>query len=85
MCVLFAKDPEVPVTVNVAVTPAGRPEATRATSLENPPTSVTVMVVATEPPWVTVRLLGEADSVKPPARALIRVCPFGVPHPVTRS
>jgi hypothetical protein len=76
--------------LNTAVTPLGTPEAARVTLPLNPPRSVTVMVlVPPAPPCVIVRLLGESESVKlgveDPARALIRFCPFGLPHPVTRS
>ena len=49
---------------NVAVTPAGRPEADKFTLLVNPPVGVTVIVLFPLFPWVTVRLEGEADSVK---------------------
>ena len=76
--------------LNTAVTPLGKPEAARLTLPENPPWSVTVMVlVPPAPPCVIVKLLGESESVKlgveDPARALIRFCPLGLPHPVTRS
>ena len=49
---------------NVAVTPEGRPEADKFTLLVNPPEGVTVIVLFPLLPWVTVRLAGEADSVK---------------------
>src|SRR5271157_421936 len=81
----------VPVVgLNDAVTPLGRPDAVRLTVPLNPFRSFTVMVlVPPGPPWVIVRLLGESVSVKlgdeDPARALMRLCPFGLPHPVTRS
>jgi hypothetical protein len=76
--------------LNAAVTPLGRPDAARPTLPVNPPKSVTVTVlVPPAPPCVMLRLLGESDTVKlgveDPARALIRFCPFGLPHPVTRS
>lgn len=76
--------------LNTAVTPLGRPDAASVTLPENPPRSVTVMVlVPADPPWVIVRLLGESESVKlgveDPAKALMRFCPFGLPHPVTMS
>ena len=82
--------PVVLVGLNTAVTPLGRPEAERLTLPLNPFMSCTVMVlVPPGPPWVIVRLLGEAESVKlgkaDPARALIRFWPFGLPHPVTKS
>ena len=73
-----------------AVTPLGNPDAAKVTLPANPPRSVTVMVLfPPAPPCVMVTLLGEADRVKlgevEPARALIRFCPFGLPHPVTMS
>lgn len=49
--------------LNDAVTPFGRPDTAKFTLPANPPASVTVMVVAPEPPWVMLRLLGEAESV----------------------
>ena len=82
--------PVVGFVPNTAVTPLGRPDAARVTLPLNPSTSVTAMVlVPPAPPWVIVRLLGESDSVKlgvaAPVRVLIRVGPFGLPHPVTMS
>lgn len=75
--------------LNCAVTPLGRPDAARVTLPVNPPTSVTVMVLVPLPPWVIVRLLGEAESVKLPledgASRLIRPVVFGLPQPVHRS
>lgn len=49
---------------NVAVTPEGRPDADKVTLPVNPPEGVTVIVLFPLFPWVTVRLAGEADSVK---------------------
>ena len=76
--------------LNTAVTPLGKLLAARVTLPVNPFKSFTVMVlVPPDPPCVMVTLLGESESVKlgdvDPARALIRFCPFGLPHPVTRS
>jgi len=76
--------------LKVAVTPLGKPDAASVTLPENPPMSVTVMVlVPAEPPCVIETLLGEADSVKlgvdePPNRVISPVV-FGLPHPVHRS
>jgi hypothetical protein len=74
---------------NVAVTPPGRPDAASVTLPENPPRSVTVIVLVPLPPWVTVTLLGDEDSeklgVEDPASALSSPLPFGLPHPVARS
>lgn len=49
---------------NVAVTPAGRPEADKVTAPVNPPEGVTVTVLLPLVPCVTVKLEGEAESVK---------------------
>ena len=66
------------VGLNAAVTPPGSPDAARLTLPVNPFRGCTVMVlVPPAAPWVIVRLLGEAESVKlgdaDPARALIRL------------
>ena len=76
--------------LNAAVTPLGRPDAARVTLPENPPRSVTVIVlVPALPPCVIVTLLGDEASVKlgveVPASALSRPLPFGLPQPVARS
>ena len=76
--------------LNDAVTPLGRPEAARVTLPVNPPTSVTVIVLVPLLPWVIVRLLGEAESVKlsdedEGASRLINPVVFGLPQPVHRS
>jgi hypothetical protein len=53
------------VGLNVAVTPDGRPVAVKATEEPRPPLIVNVTVLVTfDPPWVTVRLDGEAERVK---------------------
>jgi hypothetical protein len=75
---------------NVAVTPLGKPDAARVTLPVNPPTSVTVIVLLPVLPWVTLTLLGEAESVKlgdveEGASRLIIPVVFGLPHPVHRS
>jgi hypothetical protein len=74
---------------NAAVTPLGKPDAANVTLPENPPRSVTVIVLVPLPPWVTVSLLGEEESVKlgveDPASALRSPLPFGLPQPVARS
>ena len=49
---------------NPAVTPAGNPEAESVTLPVNPPEGVMVMVLLPLVPWVTLRLLGEAESEK---------------------
>ena len=75
---------------NVAVTPLGKPDAARVTLPENPPRSVTVIVLPALLPCVTLTLLGEADSVKlgdedDGASRLIIPVVFGLPQPVHKS
>jgi hypothetical protein len=48
--------------LNDAVTPLGRPEADKLTLPLKPFCGVTVMVLAPLAPWVSVKLLGEAES-----------------------
>jgi hypothetical protein len=75
--------------LKAAVTPLGKPDAARVTLPENPPRSVTVMVLVPLPPRVTATLLGDEARVKlgdeDPASALSRPLPFGLPQPVARS
>lgn len=77
--------------LNAAVTPDGRPEAVNATLPVKPLRSLTEIVLLPLAPWATLTLVGEADNeksavaVEPPARALIKVTPPGLPQPVTRS
>jgi hypothetical protein len=49
---------------NVAVTPAGRPDADNVTAPVKPPEGVSVIVLLPLPPCVTVTLVGEAESEK---------------------
>jgi len=81
--------PVVGFVPNVAVTPLGRPEATRVTLPVNPPASLTVMVLVPLLPWVIERLPGESESVKlgvaDPANRLMIPVVFGLPQPVHRS
>ena len=81
--------PVVGFVPNAAGTPLGNPDAARVTLPLNPFTSVTVMVLVPLLPWVTVRLLGESESVKlgvaEPANRLMIPVVFGLPQPVQRS
>jgi hypothetical protein len=52
------------VGLNVAVTPLGRPEAEKLTLPLKPFCGVTVMVLVPLVPWVSAKLLGDAESVK---------------------
>ena len=56
--------PVVGLVPNVAVTPLGRAEVESVTDPVKPPDGVTVMVLLPLVPWVTLRLVGEAESVK---------------------
>lgn len=57
----------------------------------NPPVTVLVMVVFPEFPCTTVTEAGEAERLKPgleddpPASAVIKPDPFGLPQPVAKS
>lgn len=53
----------------LAVTPAGNPDADKFTLPVNPPEGVTVIMLLPLSPWVTLKLAGEAESVKFPSGA----------------
>jgi len=55
------------------VTPLGKPVAASVTLPENPPTSVTVMVLVPFPPCATETDMGEVESVKPGATFTVTV------------
>ena len=75
--------------LNPAVTPLGRPVAFKVTLPVKPPAGTTVMVLVPCAPGAMVRELGLAVRLKDgptgPVRALMRLAPFGLPQPVTRS
>src|SRR5215467_5441786 len=56
--------PVVEAGLKLAVTPAGKPLAVRATVPAKPLIGVTVIVLLPLAPWATVRLAGLADSEK---------------------
>ncbi len=56
-------EPVVGFVPKVAVTPLGRAEVDSVTEPVNPPLGVTEIVLLPLEPWVTDRLLGEADNV----------------------
>ena len=69
VAVLLAKrvsvlEPEAGLGLNNAVTPLGKVERDKVTLLVKPFSGVTAIVVAPLPPCGTLKLLGDADSVK---------------------
>ena len=56
--------PATDVGFKLALAPDGAPEALNVTVPVKPFCGVTVMVLVPLPPWVTVTLVGDADSVK---------------------
>lgn len=71
------------------VTPVGWPLADKKMAESNPPVTVLVIVECPELPCATETEAGEAERLKPgvepPASALIRPLPFGLPQPVAKS
>lgn len=58
--------PVVLAGLNDAMTPLGKPEADKLTLPLKPPCGLTAMLLAPLAPWMMVRLLGDAESVKLP-------------------
>ena len=56
--------PVVDAGLKLAVTPVGKPLATRATVPVKPFSGLTVMVLLADAPWATERLAGLADREK---------------------
>ena len=82
--------PVIEVGLKPTVTPVGWPLADREMAELKPPVTVLVMVELPELPCATVSEAGEAERLKPgveepPASALIRPAPLGLPQPVARS
>jgi hypothetical protein len=63
------------VGLNDAVTPDGSPDAENATLPPKPFSPVTVIVVVMLPPWVTVRVAGEAEIVNPGCAVELELLP----------
>jgi hypothetical protein len=73
-----------------ALTPFGRPAATKFTVLLNPFRACMVMEVEPTAPWRKVRLVGDADRVKlgccvEPGQLFTRLAALTVPMPVAKS
>ena len=78
------------VGLKVTLTPAGWPVADKATAASKPFTIVLVIVDVPLLPCTTETGVGEAEMVKlgvgdVPTSALIRLAPFMLPQPVTKS
>lgn len=78
------------VGLKPTVTPVGWPFAVKATAESKPPETAVVIVDVPPLPCTTETEVGEAEMVKlgvvdVGARALIRLAPFGLPQPVSKS
>lgn len=63
----------VPAGLKDAVTPLGRPKADKLTTPLKPLSGLMLMALVAVFPWTTLKLLGEAVSVKLPAGLTVRV------------
>jgi hypothetical protein len=75
--------------LKATVTPAGVPEAVKATAESKPPLTVLVIFVLPELPCAIDTDAGDAERLNPegavaPVSAVSRPV-FGLPHPVTKS
>ena len=82
--------PVIDVGLKLTVTPDGWPLALSEIAELNPPVTELVMVEVPALPCTTETELGEADRLKPeppepPASAVIKPLPFGLPQPVAKS
>ena len=78
------------VGLKLTVTPAGWPDADMAMAELKPPDTAVVMVDVPLFPCTTETEVGEAEMVKfgdddVGTRALIRLAPFGLPQPLSKS
>jgi len=78
------------VGLKLTVTPVGWPVAVKATAAPKPPEMAVVIVDVPLLPCTTDTEVGEAEMVKlgvddVAARALIRLAPFGLPQPLSKS
>ena len=74
----------------LALTPLGRPVAVKPTLPLNPFKGLIVMVVEPDAPWMKVRLVGDADTVKlgcavDPGQLFTKLAALTVPMPVAKS
>lgn len=82
--------PVMDVGLKPAVTPVGWPDAVKLIAESKPFTMVLVIVDVPFLPCATETEVGEAEreklgDVEIPTSALIRLAPFGLPQPVTKS
>ena len=82
--------PVIEVGLKPKVTPVGWPVADNEIAELKPPVTALVIFDVPELPCATETEAGEAERLKPgvtkpPASALIRAAPFGLPNPVTKS
>lgn len=78
------------VGLKLTVTPVGWPDADKPMAASKPPETAVVIVDVPLLPCTTETEVGEAEMVKlgvvdVGARALIRLAPFGLPQPVSKS
>ena len=75
--------------LKTAVTPLGRPDTVKFTLPLNPFSGLIVMVVELAAPWAMVKLVGDAESVKPGCdvvgQLFTKFAAFTVPIPVAKS
>jgi hypothetical protein len=82
--------PVIEVGLKLTVTPLGWPLALNTTAVLNPPVTVLVMLEVPDAPCLTETVEGLAERLKPdvvppPASAVTRAGPMGLPIPVVRS
>ena len=83
--------PAMEFGLKLTVTPLGWPVADKVMAESKPPVTVLVIVEAPLPPCATDTEAGDAERLKPgpeedpPASAVIKPLPFGLPQPVAKS
>ena len=75
--------------LKTAVTPLGRPDTVKFTLPLNPFSGLIVMFVEPAAPWTRIKLVGDAESVKPGCvvvgQLFTKFAAFTVPIPVAKS